>query len=53
MDKSEVIEILREIGTLLELIGENPFKVRAYYNAARTLEGVTDSIEDLVKNEKL
>ncbi|MBI2082411.1 MAG: DNA polymerase/3'-5' exonuclease PolX [Deltaproteobacteria bacterium] len=48
MDKAEVIEILSQIGTLLELIGENPFKVRAYYNAARTLEGRSESMEELV-----
>ena len=38
MDKEEVINILREISTLLELKNENPFKVRAYQNAARALE---------------
>jgi DNA polymerase (family 10) len=38
VDKDQVIEILSEIGTLLELKGENPFKTRAYANAARTLK---------------
>lgn len=51
--KSEAIDLLNEIGTLLELLGENPFKVRAYYNAARTLEGVTDEIGGLVSSGKL
>ena len=37
-DKS-VPQILEEIGTLLEIKGENPFKSRAYYNAAKTLSG--------------
>lgn len=53
MTKSEVIAILNETGTLLELIGENPFKVRAYTNAARALEGQTLEIEELVRSEKL
>jgi len=35
MDKEQVSEILVNIGTLLELKGENPFKTRAYLNAAR------------------
>ena len=35
MDKDKVAEILVEIGVLLELKGENPFKTRAYANAAR------------------
>ena len=41
MDKDQVAAVLEEIGTLLELQGENPFKTRAYHNAARTLEGLT------------
>ena len=42
MDKEQVAEILAEIGTLLELKGENPFKTRAYVNAARTIESLRD-----------
>jgi DNA polymerase (family 10) len=34
MPKS-IIEIFEEIGTLLEIKGENPFKSKAYYNAAK------------------
>ena len=41
MDKEKVAETLVEIGTLLELKGENPFKTRAYSNAARAIEGVS------------
>jgi len=38
MTKTEIAEVLNEIGTLLELQGENPFKIRAYQNGARLLE---------------
>ena len=38
MTKSEIAAVLEEIGTLLELKDENPFKIRAYANAARSLE---------------
>ena len=38
MDKEEVIKILKEISVLLELKDENPFKIRAYQNSARSLE---------------
>ena len=48
MDKDRVAEILTEIGTLLELKGENPFKTRAYENAARTLESLTEPLEKLI-----
>jgi DNA polymerase (family 10) len=53
MDKEKVAEILVEIGTLLELKGENPFKTRAYVNAARTLEGLTEPLGKLVEEERL
>ncbi len=47
METREVIRILEEIALLLELKGENPFKARAYLNAARTLEGVSEPLADL------
>ena len=40
MDKDQVAEVLVSIATLLELKGENPFKCRAYQNAARTIEAL-------------
>ena len=53
MDKEQVANILTEIGTLLELKGENPFKTRAYQNAARTLEGLGEPIETVVAEQRL
>lgn len=38
MDKEEIVKILKEISVLLELKDENSFKIRAYQNAARSLE---------------
>jgi DNA polymerase (family 10) len=53
MDKNRVAEILVEIGTLLELKGENPFKTRAYANAARTLENLNEPLAKLVAEKRL
>jgi DNA polymerase (family 10) len=53
MDKEKVAGILVEIGTLLELKGENPFKTRAYANAARTLEGLNEPLPKLVAEKRL
>ncbi|MEY4689983.1 MAG: polymerase fused to phosphatase [Verrucomicrobiota bacterium] len=53
MDKEEVAAVLSEIGTLLELKGENPFKTRAYHNAARVLEGLTEPLEKIVAENRL
>ncbi|SCY03765.1 DNA polymerase/3'-5' exonuclease PolX [Alkaliphilus peptidifermentans] len=53
MDKNEISIILEEIGTLLELKGENPFKVRAYYNGARTVEMLEEDLNQLIKENRL
>jgi len=53
MDKDEVAAVLSEIGTLLELKGENPFKTRAYHNAARVLEGLTEPLDKIVAENRL
>ena len=45
--KREIAQILEDIGLLLELKGESPFKSQAYYNAARTIEGTTDNLAEL------
>ena len=42
MNKNEISGALAEIATLLELKGENPFKIRAYQSGARALEGVEE-----------
>ena len=53
MDKKEVAEILEEIALMLELKGENTFKIRAYQNGARSIENLEESLEVLVKNKEL
>ncbi|NLX86646.1 MAG: histidinol-phosphatase, partial [Clostridiales bacterium] len=53
MDRKEIAQILTEIGTMLELLGESPFKSRAYYNGARTVELLTEDIEELVRQDRL
>lgn len=40
MNKNEIAEVLEDIGLLLELQGENPFKTRAYQAGARALEAM-------------
>jgi DNA polymerase (family 10) len=53
MDKHKIAEILVETGMLLELKGENPFKTRAYSNAARTIENLTEPLEKLIAEDRL
>src|SRR5471032_2048988 len=53
MDKSQVSDILEEIAVLLELKGENPFKARAYANAARVLDQYDGDLAPLVAENRL
>ena len=53
MTKDEAAAALREIGTILELQGENPFKCRAYHAAARTLETAPADLGELVRSGRL
>jgi DNA polymerase (family X) len=51
--KEEIAQALEEIATLLELKDENPFKIRAYTNAARSIEAWGASFSDLQDEEAL
>ena len=53
MNKDQVAEVLVSIATLLELKGENPFKSRAYLNAARALESLSEPLDKLVCEQRL
>jgi DNA polymerase (family 10) len=43
MTKPEIAAVLTEIGTLMELKGENPFKIRAYQSGARVVESLGEA----------
>lgn len=49
MNKDQVAVVLNEIAVLLELKGENPFKSRAYVNAARTLETLPEPLAQIIE----
>ncbi len=51
--KKDLISLLEEIGLLLELRGDNPFKSRAYYMAARNIESLGPDIYDLLQSGEL
>lgn len=48
MTKDEVAAALDEIGTLLELKGENAFKCNAYRNAARTVQQIQGDLKEMI-----
>jgi DNA polymerase (family 10) len=53
ISRKEIITILQEIGIILEMQGENPFKSRAYTNAARILEMLPDDPLVLIREGRI
>ncbi len=53
MKNDEVAALLHEIGNMLDILGEDRFRVVSYHRAARAVEGLTTDIEDLVREGKL
>src|SRR5436309_10420716 len=51
MQNAEIARLLGEVADLLEISAGNPFKVRAYRNAARTVADHPDPLSELVKEE--
>ncbi|HEX6739569.1 MAG TPA: helix-hairpin-helix domain-containing protein, partial [Vicinamibacteria bacterium] len=53
MDRFAIARALREIGTLIELQGRQPFRARAYERGARALESLQGDLEALVAEDRL
>ena len=53
MDKKDIIEVLERIGTMLEIKGENPFKIRAYFSGARTLQTMEEDLDKVIGEGRL
>jgi DNA polymerase (family 10) len=53
MTNDTLCETLENIARFLEIKGENPFKIRAYVNGARTIETTTADLKQLAADGKL
>lgn len=53
MTRENLAEVLEEIALLLELKGENPFKIRAYRQGAETVRNFDGDIVELARNGEL
>jgi DNA polymerase (family 10) len=51
--KQRVVAAFEEISRLMELTEENPFKIRSYVNAARTIANLEEDLDALVKEGRL
>ena len=52
MKNQEIARAFNEIADLLELKGENPFRIRAYRRAAQNLESMGRDITDMPEDER-
>jgi len=52
MTNAEVAKIFNEIADLLEMKGENQFKIRAYRQAARAIGRLPSEVERMVRDEE-
>ncbi len=53
MTNEEVAAILDDIGDMLDIQGENPFKVNAYHRAANAIRSYSQEIEKVNKENRL
>ena len=49
---SDIADMFEEMADLLEIQDANPFRVRSYRNAARTVSGLSRSLTDMVDEEE-
>ena len=50
MKNGEIADVFDQVADLLEFQGENPFRLRAYRNAAATLRDLTESVAKIAKD---
>ena len=53
MNNKQIARVFEDIADLLELKGENPFKIRAYQKVVRSIEHLPVELEQLVKEDRL
>jgi DNA polymerase (family 10) len=52
VQNSDVSDIFNKMADLLGIEGANPFRVRAYLDAARVISGLPRNVSDMIKSEK-
>lgn len=51
MKNQEIAKIFNDIADLLEIKGENPFRIRAYRRAAQNIDGLTKDVAEISRDE--
>ncbi|TLZ43816.1 MAG: DNA polymerase/3'-5' exonuclease PolX [Methanobacteriota archaeon] len=53
MKNQEIAEIFNEIADMLDILGEDSFRIISYRRAARQMEALTEDVEDLVRQGRV
>ncbi len=53
MENQKVARIFEEIADLMEIKGENPFRIRAYRKAALNIETLTEDVSNLIEENRV
>ena len=53
VENQEVAAILEEVADILEIMGDNPYKIRAYRRAANSVYQLPDDLEDIWRQGRL
>jgi len=53
MENLKAAQIFKDIANILQIKGDNPFKIRAYQRAAQNIEGLTEDLEAFIKDDRL
>ncbi|MBL7151903.1 MAG: DNA polymerase III, partial [Candidatus Omnitrophica bacterium] len=53
MLNSDISSIFRDITSILQIKGENPFRIRAYERAAQNIEGLSEDLSGFLKRDAL
>ena len=53
MKNREIATVFAQMADLMEILGENPFRVNSYRKSSRTLEELTESVEELAATDRL
>ena len=53
MNNLKVAGIFKDIAMILQIKGDNPFRIRAYERAAQNIEGLAQDLEEFIKEDRL
>ena len=50
MENKEIVRIFSETADLMEISGDDPFRIRSYRNAVAAIDNLTESLEEIARN---